>query len=382
MYLYKVDAADRCGLILSSTRTNAGISRRLMSSYINASETTIKAWESGQGSPTLSSFLEWFHIVGENPFAYMLEFFWPDAFKNLSPKSTDEELQKALYVYLKEVAGPREIRKMHYLILGKYEGCWSGVLDMFCAHTHTSLHSRYKIAEIIQTSYELSISNRYCSEYDMSDYALLQGAIVSARSAAFEHKQGYALRRTKEEYAAISSFIMKQARVDAGASLSFMAKALGRTERTIQNWENNTEACFLDLCMWFHVLEKPMWNYLRSKVIIGETVRLDNQALQQQDELLQYCQSISRYELRKLCFLIFWKHGSNWHSLLELMVEHVHTPLSQRVISARSVLIGYEIDSNDTKLFEPIGILPDLENLKKCIDIETQTAKEAVLSMK
>lgn len=382
MYLYKVDAADRFGLILSSTRANAGISRRTMSSYINASETTIKSWESGQGSPTLSSLMEWFSIVGENPFAYLLEFFWPEAFKSLSQKSTDEELRNALYIYLKEVAGPREIQKMHYLIMGEYEGCWSGVLDMFCAHAHTSLHNRYKIAEIIQTSFELSTAERRLSEYDMSDYGLLQNAIYSARNAALEHKQGYSLREHKEKYSKISSKIMKQARQDADIPVSFMAKALGRTERTIRNWEDSSEAAFLDMCMWFHVIEKPMWSYLRSKMIIGEAVYPDDKARQYQEELLHYCRTVDRAQLRKLCFLVFWKHGSNWHSLLELMIEHVNTPLSQRVISARSVLIGYEIDANDTQLFEPIGILPDLDNLRKCIDAETQTAKRALTEAK
>lgn len=134
--------------------------------------------------------------------------------------------------------------------------------------------------------------------------------------------------------------------------------------------------------MWFHVLDKPMWNYLRSKMIIGESIDFSEDDLRSQEDLLTYCTQLERSELRKLCFLIFWKHGSNWQSLLELMIEHVNSPLSQRVISARSVLIGYEMDSNDARLFEPIGILPDLDNLKHCIETETQVAKKAVLIQK
>lgn len=382
MYLYKVDAADRCGLILSTTRTNAGISRRIMSTYINASETTIKSWENGQGSPTLSALLDWFHAAGEQPFGYMLEFFWPEAYKNLSMKSSDEELRNALSVYLEEVAGPREIRKLHYLIMGKYEGQWSGVLDMFCTYSHMSLRNRYKIAEIIQTSFDLSISDPYYSQNELSDYALLHGAIQAARLATLDHKQGYSLIHEKEKFSEISSLIMKESRLDADVSLSFLSKALGKTERTLRNWEQNTEASFLDMCMWFHILGKPMWSYLRSKMIIGESVDFSEADMQARSDLLQYCAQLEHGELRKLCFLIFWKHGSNWHSMLELMIEHVNSPLSQRVISARSVLIGYEMDSNDARLYEPIGILPDFDNLKKCIETETLVAKKAVLAGK
>ena len=381
MFLYQVDAVEKSSIILSRTRTNAGISRRGMSELLKVSVSTIKAWESGQGTPTLSTILAWFDIVGENPFSYMLEFFWPDAFKSLCFNSSDEVLRNALLVYISEVMGPREIKKLHFLIMGNYGGSWKGVLDMFCAHSHTSLHNRYKIAEIIQTSFDLSKNSKTSSDLDLFDDKLLCHAISAARNAALAHKPGYAVLREKHQYAKVSSEIMKKARIDVGVSHLYLAKALGKTERTIQKWENSIEPSFIDVCLWFHVLGKPLWNYLREAIIIGENRDFNEDDKKLKQELYHYASNMDRSELRKLCFLIFWKHGSNWHSILELMIEHVNTPLSQRVISARSVLIGYEMDSNDAMLYEPIGILPDLENLKNCIEQETQVARDKTMCL-
>ena len=57
------------------------------------------------------------------------------------------------------------------------------------------------------------------------------------------------------------------------------------------------------------------------------------------------------------------------------MIEHVCSPLYQRVISARSVLIGYEIDENNKHLCKTLGTLPDIENLKRWIEKGTIAAK-------
>ena len=375
LYNYNVEIADRCADILCQTRANAGVSRRAMSECINVSESTIKSWEQGQGSPTLSVILEWFYAVGENPFSYMLEFFWPEAFGNLSLESTDTELKNCLNLYMREVVGPHEIKQLHYLILEQYEGSWLGILDMFCAHAQTSLNSRYKIAEIIQTSYELSLANGNVQKSDLlaSKKSLVLDAISAARDATFSHKQGYTAHRNN--FQSVCSSILKKSRTDSDVQLSYLAKALGRTERTLKNWEMNTEPAFLDMCAWFRVLGKSMWSYLRNEIIPGETASYDEITEQYRGDLLSYFSAIDSSQLRKLCYLIFWKHGSNWHSLLELMIEHVCSPLYQRVISARSVLIGYEIDENNKHLCKTLGTLPDIENLKRWIEKGTIAAK-------
>ena len=80
LFYHTIEEANRCGNMLASSRTRSGLSRKAMAATLDVSESTIKAWENGQGSPTLNGILEWFHTVGESPFRPMLDFFWPEVF--------------------------------------------------------------------------------------------------------------------------------------------------------------------------------------------------------------------------------------------------------------------------------------------------------------
>lgn len=377
MYFYNVETSDRFSRILGLTRTNAGISRRRMAAAIGVSESTIKTWEIGLGSPTLSLVLQWFHIVGESPFTYLLEFCWPETFRDLGPNSSDAELRRALTVYCNEVAGIQEIRKLWYLMCGAPGVNWGGVLDMFCAHVHTSLNSRYKIAEIIRTSFELSVANHQAVLPPFNHLAeeMLDAAMQAARGATILHKSGYTLTGSIENAHLLSSQIIRKARLDAGIDCSFLAKALGKTERTIRNWETSIEPAFLDVCAWFHILGKPLWVYLRSEVLPYETIDFPDDVKANRTELIKYISSMPPCDVRKLCYLIFAKHGSNWQSLLELMLEHACSPLSQRVISARSVLIGYQLDLVGDDISLLADFQPNVEHLTKCIEQGTEAAK-------
>lgn len=384
MYIYKIEMADRCGVMLSRIRNEAGISRRKMSEAIHISESTIKAWEAGQGSPSLSLLMEWFRVVGEGPFSYLLEFYWPDTFSNLSPASRDADLRNAFLVYLREVAGAGEILKLHYLIYGSHGSSWDGLVEMFCAHVHTSLKCRYKIADIIHTSFEISAANHQLTvpQTKLLDIALLDEAIYAAHGATLSHKQSYIVSGRNEHLKEVSSIIMKKARIEAGVPHSYLAKALGKTERTVRKWEVNTEASFLDLCSWFHILGKPMWSYLRSELFLGETVEFSEKVNKANREISRYFSTCPMAIIRKMNYMIFAKHGSNWQSLLEMMVEHVMSPMTQRVISERSVLIGYQMDHNDKQSRENQDSQPNLENLEACIRAETEAAKAGSLSQK
>ena len=256
-----IEDADRCGNLLSSSRTRAELSRKTMSIALGVSESTIKAWENGQGSPTLYGILEWFRTVGESPFRPMLEFFWPDVFAVLTAKSADDEIREACRFYFANVAGPKEIQKLHYLIFGKHGSEWSGLLDMACAHTHTSLNSRYRVAEIIQVSYEMSAANGLTQKPPgiEADRPLLLSAIAAAKETSVSsNKNGYTIGQSHAD----TSAMLARARMDSGATQEELAKALGKTLHTIQKWETNYDPSFLDVCTWFRVLNMPAWTYI------------------------------------------------------------------------------------------------------------------------
>lgn len=117
-----IERAEMCSQILSKSRIKANLSRRDMSHIIGVSESTIKAWENGSGAPTLTSMLEWFDVTGCNMFRPILDFLWPDVFLGLSPASSESKLFSAVNFYLKEIAGEKEIQKLHYLVAEQQPG--------------------------------------------------------------------------------------------------------------------------------------------------------------------------------------------------------------------------------------------------------------------
>lgn len=377
LFYHTIEEANRCGNMLASSRTRSGLSRKAMAATLDVSESTIKAWENGQGSPTLNGILEWFHTVGESPFRPMLDFFWPEVFAGLTARNTDDEIRDAGDFYFTKVAGPMEIQKLHYLIFGDHGSEWSGLLDMACAHTHTSLNSRYRVAEIIQVSYEMSSATslvRKPSEIEV-DRPLLLSAINAAKEASIlSPKNGYTIGRNRAD----TSALLAKARIDSGATQKELAKALGKTLHTIQKWETEYNPSFLDLCTWFRVLDMPTWTYIHCMLYPTEKLSFQEGDEKRRREVVEYLASTSRTELRKIFYLVAGMHGSNWMAVLEMMFEHVCSPLAQRVISARSVLIGYQLELKNQQLLKTDHIMPDIENLNRCITLGTIAAKKGL----
>lgn len=376
LFNYSIVEADRCGEMLAKSRTRSGLSRKAMSQALDVSESTIKAWEGGQGSPTLRGLFKWYQTVGASPFRPMLEFFWPEVFAGLSAKDSDDRIRQAGEFYFSNVAGPVEIQKLHYLMFGEHGSEWSGLLDMASAHTHTSLNSRYRVADIIRVSFELSDANHLTQvppEIEL-DRPLLLNAISAAKEASvFPGNVGYSIWQLYED--GFCSSLMAQARIDSGATQKELAKALGKTEHTIHNWESGYDPSFLDLCAWFRVLNMPAWPYVHSALYPNERLTFHEDDNRRRNELIAYLSWIDSRELRKLFYLMAGDHGSNWCAVLEMMFEHVCSPLSQRVISARSVMIGYQIEQRSQQLLGVDHIMPDLDNLEHCIRLGTEAAK-------
>lgn len=376
LFNHSIAEANRCGEMLAKSRTRSGLSRKVMSQALNVSESTIKAWENGQGSPNLHGIFEWFRTVGESPFRPMLDFFWPEVFAGLTPKDPDERIRQASEFYFSKVAGPSEIQKLHYLIFGQHGSEWSGLLDMASAHTHTSLNSRYRVADIIQVSYDLSAANHltHLPPGIEADRPLLLNAIDAARETSLSPgKTGYTICQLYED--GLCSAMMARARIDSGATQKELAKALGKTEHTIHNWESGHSPSFLDLCAWFRVLEIPAWRYIHCTLYPTEKLAFFEDDEKRRSELVHYFSVMDNAELRKMFYLVAGTHGSNWSAVLEMMFEHVCSPLAQRVISARSVLIGYQMEYCNQQLLCLDHITPDPENLERCIRLGTEAAK-------
>lgn len=373
-YNYQLVIADRISTILARSRVKAGLSRRKISELVGISESTIKGWEAGQGSPTLPGAVAWFQAAGERPFRSLLDFLWPHVFRELTGSSDIREIRAALTLYFSEVAGVRELQKLHDLVLGQHGGKWSALLDMACAFSHSSLSSQYRGASLIQASYDLCRpeSDDLCGDNDIASSDLR-----SLPSSFFEDtRQDISLPPMDH----VASVVMARARQDAGVSLHDIAKAMGKTTRTISNWEQHAEPSFRDLCVWFHVINKPLWPYLRNALNPDEPIDLGEDERVLCNDLITYFAKADPSEARKLTYLIVGRYGSHWSAVLELLYRHIQSPLHQRILTAHTILVGYRLDQNDALLRETDNIAPDVEHLEACISLATYAVKAGLSS--
>lgn len=165
----------------------------------------------------------------------------------------------------------------------------------------------------------------------------------------------------------------KKSRCDAGASQEYMAKALGVSKKTVQNWESGI-GCPNQMVgfEWFHILGlQPLPYYL--DMLYGKCEDVSEEDTKSLDKALN--ESISRlnpYMKRKLLYILDADHGSSTAGVLDMIVAHLHCPLPLRIGVAQHILSNYEIaeeyEANSDLIKCDTDILKkSIENCKKAV---------------
>lgn len=374
---HRIESARLCGEILSKCRAKAGLSRREMSQKIDFSESTIKAWENGDGSPTLSVMLNWFDVTGCNMFRSMLDFLWPDTFCSLNGNSSESAMRKAISLYLYEVASDLEIKRLHQIVLHGSREEWNDLLKLFCAYAHLTLLKRHHVVEMNRIAYEICTANNTAKSAMASEpeHVLVTGAIRSAKESILNRNRGYMVGFYEKSVTDVTSAMLKNSRMNNDVSQKNMSKALNKSERTIQNWETSIQPTFLEINSWFSVLGENMWFYLRNALNPYETIEISDDSVPLRNELIRHFNTAPLPEVRMLAYLIFGEYGSYWNAVLEMMYEHICLPLDMRVLVVRAIVTGYEADINDATLQCGDHILPNLTDLESYVNTLVTAAK-------
>lgn len=165
--------------------------------------------------------------------------------------------------------------------------------------------------------------------------------------------------------------IWEKSRADAGKTQEYMAKGLGVSRKTVQNWEKGETSP--DLFMgseWFRVLGlNPLPYYLA--FVYPE--KFEGVEPSDSDEIIDQAimtlvKNSTVREKRELLFLMGGKHGSSWYSLLQMFTAHCHTSLKSRVNAARLIVDNYEMEEETGELICEENIHPDIAMLKRAIE--------------
>lgn len=160
--------------------------------------------------------------------------------------------------------------------------------------------------------------------------------------------------------------MLSSARNKCGKSQRYMAKAIGRSVTTIQNWESGI-GCpdYLTMQEWFHALGINMLRYLlnHDSPEVYKHLSQSTELNSIEEALIHYIHNIaSEEELKQLSFNIFGDTGSSWREQLNMLTMHNHCSFRSRVNVGQLVYDNYRMESATDNLRCKGHVEPNLES--------------------
>lgn len=167
------------------------------------------------------------------------------------------------------------------------------------------------------------------------------------------------------------SQMWRKSREDAGRSQEYMAKALGISRKTIQNWEDGTSSPNqIKALEWFEALNLQPLPYYLWVLYPGKFEEMNNSNID--DILLNLVSQLPVDTKKKLLFMLAGNHGSSTVGIIELAVAHLQSPLEKRLNIAEGVAKNYTVASGKNTICCPDDIQPDMNTLRRTIELGTK----------
>lgn len=165
--------------------------------------------------------------------------------------------------------------------------------------------------------------------------------------------------------------MFRMSRNKSGKSQDWVAKKLGVSKKSVQNWESGMSTPnLLTTFDWFNAIGIPMYPFFMSvlhpKEIDG--ISKDTEESKLRNALNVYIQEMPDHQMRELLFYFFGKHGSAPNGVLEMLTAYLHLPLSMRISIAQSIQTNYEICNANGLLTNTDHVLPNEDSLNYYID--------------
>ncbi len=170
--------------------------------------------------------------------------------------------------------------------------------------------------------------------------------------------------------------IFLKSRQDGNKTQEFMAQALGVSRNTIKNWERGTSFpnAFQEE-LWFEALGLNIDPYKFAYQYPELTDKEYKYSKEFVEKLFWKLPNFfTEKDRRDLCFLVYGEHGSDWHSVLQMITAHLQCPMSYRTIHANTITNNYELSERRGELSCPDNVKPNMDLLKESIKKGTDAA--------
>ena len=183
------------------------------------------------------------------------------------------------------------------------------------------------------------------------------------------------------EYAEKVAKMWRKSRAAAGKSQDQVAKALGISKKTVQNWEAGDQAPNFKMALaWFQALGVPMYPYLMELLHPQEFAHINAESDMEtlRAALHKYVDELDDAHVRELLFLLYGDHGSSPTGVLDVMTAYLRMPLAMRVCVADNILTNYQMAEATGMAKGDNHVIVKTETIERFVD----TAKQAVLNGK
>lgn len=174
------------------------------------------------------------------------------------------------------------------------------------------------------------------------------------------------------------SEMFKQSRIASGKSQDWVAKKLGVSKKSVQNWENGMSIPNLLVTFeWFDVVGVPMYPYFMNVLHPLEIadIKPTTEEAKLRKALDVYVREMPSSLLQELLFLFFGKHGSSPNGLIDTICAYLHLPLSMRIVIAESIDTAYELCESNNLLVCNDDVKPDINRIKTFVESAKTSAK-------
>lgn len=185
---------ERCGILMAMARNKSGKTKIAVAKELGVDSKTIYNWETGYRCPTFTQIMDYFNAIGISPNPYLYMYAHPSLIKNVDDykKNTSNERQQLMQIVINDLTD-LEVLELLFLCKGEHGSSRYATLQEMTANLHTSMESRYRIADSVLMNFELDEfkGDLVCKDSVMPDMESLESATNLGKKAIKENRTTY-----------------------------------------------------------------------------------------------------------------------------------------------------------------------------------------------
>lgn len=170
------------------------------------------------------------------------------------------------------------------------------------------------------------------------------------------------------------AFLLAKSRTDAGKTQRQIAKLIGKSVATIQNWEAGLSCpSYLELEDWFEAIGLNMHHYVL-QYKYPNLFKDSESDVDVESSLIEFIRMQPHKHKRQLAFLLFGQTGSDPIQQLNMYTANNHTSMRSRCQVAQLIVDNYRIEEARGELRCTESVMPDIESLLTAIEAGKKSA--------